>query len=223
MTLPMNFQRAKLQIEGAPTLECLFNPKDYTVSKTNAWEAKATPGASAAQPQFGGGQPFEMQLQLLFDASLLGDGSAVASATKQLFEMMEATQGAGAGNGGNRNTRRPPKITFIWGPFISFAAFAKSLTVQYQLFAADGQPLRADVKLALIQADAGPPKGQNPTTRSDDSLGTHVVRDGDTLHQIAYRAYGDPTQWRAVAEANGIDDPGALTRGRQLAIPRIDA
>ncbi len=223
MTVPTNFQRAKLEIEGAPDIPCLFNPKDYTVTKTNAWEAKATPGSSAGQPQFGGGQPYEMQLQLLFDASLLGQGSAVAAATAQLFAMMEATQGQGAGHGGKKNTRRPPKVKFIWGRFISFESFVKSLTVQYQLFAPDGQPLRADVKLALLQADAGPPKGQNPTTRSDDSLGTHVVREGDTLHAIAYRAYGDPTRWRSLADANGIDDPSALRRGQQLAIPRLDA
>jgi nucleoid-associated protein YgaU len=32
--------------------------------------------------------------------------------------------------------------------------------------------------------------------------------------------YGDPTRWRAIAEANGIDDPLALRRGRTLSIPR---
>lgn len=223
MTPPTNFTKAKLEIEGGTVIECLFNPKDYTVTKTNAWEAKATPGASAARPQYGGGQPYEMQLQLLFDASLLGQGGAVAAATKQLFQMMEATKGEGAGHGGARNTRRPPTVKFIWGHFISFEAFAKSLTVQYQLFAPDGQPLRADVKLSLIQADAGPPKGQNPTTRSDDSLGTHVIREGDSLQAIAYRAYGDPTRWRTLAEANDIDDPGALRRGQLLAIPRLEA
>jgi nucleoid-associated protein YgaU len=223
MSLPTNFQRARLEIEGASPIPCLFNPKDYTVTKTNAWDAKATPGATAAQPQYGGGQPYEMQLSLLFDASLLGDGASVAGACKALFEMMEATQGEGAGHGGTKNTRRPPKVTFVWGRFISFESFAKSLTVQYQLFAPDGQPLRADVKLALLQADAGPPKGQNPTTRSDDQFGTHTVRDGDTLAAISYEAYGDPTRWRTIAAANGIDDPMALPRGRSLALPRLDA
>lgn len=223
MSTPSNFQRAALQIEGGERLECLFNPKDYTISKSNTWQAQATPGASAAQPQFGGGQPYEIQLQLLFDASLLGSGATVTSATGKLFGLMEASQGQGAGHGGNRNTRRPPKVTFLWGSYISFEAFAKSLTVQYTLFEPNGTPLRADVKLGLIQADAGPPAGQNPTTRADGALGTHLVRDGDTLASIAYDTYGDPTAWRLVAEANGIDDPFALPRGRALALPRNDA
>jgi nucleoid-associated protein YgaU len=223
MSLPASFQRARLEIEGASSIPCLFNPKDYTVTKTNAWDAKATPGATAAQPQYGGGQPYEMQLSLLFDASLMGDGASVADACKALFLMMEASEGEGAGNGGAKNTRRPPKVTFVWGRFISFASFAKSLTVQYQHFAPDGQPLRADVKLSLLQADAGPPKGQNPTTRSDDQFGTHMVRDGDTLAAIAYEAYGDATQWRRIAAANGVDNPMVLPRGGSLALPRLDA
>jgi nucleoid-associated protein YgaU len=218
-----SFQRAKLQIEGGEPIACLFNPKDFSITKSNAWEAKATPGASAGTPQFGGGSPRELSLQLLFDASLLGDGKAVRDATDRLFAMMDATQGGGAGTGGKKNTKRPPKLSFVWGRFIWFDAYAKSLQVTYQLFAPDGQPLRADVKLSLIQAQAGPPKGQNPTTRSDDgSLGGHVVRDGDTLQAIAFRAYGDPTRWRAIAEANGIDDPLRLRRGTTLALPRID-
>jgi nucleoid-associated protein YgaU len=224
MALASSFQKARLEIEGSGPIPCLFNPKDFTITKNNSWEAKATPGATAGKPQFGGGQPQELQLQLLFDASLLGDGAAVRDATERLFKMMDATQGQGAGTGGKKNTKRPPKLTFVWGRFISFAAFAKSLKVQYQLFAPDGQPLRADVTLSLVQADAGPAKGQNPTTRADDgSLGGHVVREGDSLPTIAHRAYGDATRWRAIAEANGIDDPMVLRRGTTLALPRLEA
>ena len=63
---------------------------------------------------------------------------------------------------------------------------------------------------------------QNPTTRADIGLGSHTVRDGDSLASIAYHHYRDPTKWRAIAEANGIDDPLHLTRGAVLSIPRIE-
>ena len=48
---------------------------------------------------------------------------------------------------------------------------------------------------------------------------THVVSDGDSLPSIAYAAYGDATQWRAIAEANGIDDPLSLRRGLEPGDP----
>ena len=48
------------------------------------------------------------------------------------------------------------------------------------------------------------------------------MRDGDSLPSIAYDAYGDPTRWRPIAEANGIDNPMHLRRGTELTIPTLD-
>jgi nucleoid-associated protein YgaU len=48
------------------------------------------------------------------------------------------------------------------------------------------------------------------------------VQDGDSLPSIAYRAYGDATRWRTIAEANHIDDPLRLRRGTPLMLPRLE-
>jgi nucleoid-associated protein YgaU len=42
---------------------------------------------------------------------------------------------------------------------------------------------------------------------------------GDSLALLAWREYGDATAWRAIAEANGIDDPMALVPGTELVVP----
>jgi nucleoid-associated protein YgaU len=105
-----------------------------------------------------------------------------------------------------------------------------SLTIQYILFHPNGEPIRATVDLELAQAEkastaSGSPgnQAQNPTTRAERGLRVHRVRDGDSLTSIAYDAYGDPTRWRTIAEANGIDDPMRLRRGRELNIPRLES
>ena len=49
------------------------------------------------------------------------------------------------------------------------------------------------------------------------------MQTSSSLPSISYASYGDPTRWRAIAEANGIDDPLALRRGRMLAVPQVDA
>jgi nucleoid-associated protein YgaU len=104
-----------------------------------------------------------------------------------------------------------------------------SLTIQYVLFHPNGEPIRATVDIELAQAEkadtassGGTGQGQNPTTRSMSGLRIHRVRDGDSLPSIAYDAYGDPTRWRPIAEANGIDNPLSLRRGSELTIPRLD-
>ena len=95
----------------------------------------------------------------------------------------------------------------------------------------DGTPIRALATLALTQVQkavekatgGSSKKGQNPTTRGVPDLRSHVVRDGDSLPSISYASYGDPTTWRVIAEANGIDDPLSLRRGRVLGVPQVDA
>jgi nucleoid-associated protein YgaU len=210
--------KATLEIEDDNTpLHCIFNPKDFSVTKANSWEAKAAPGQSAAKPTFGGGQPRELTLQLLFDATLLTPPVSVKDVSIKLFDAMKATKN----EGGAKNKSRPPTLTFRWGAF-AFQGVAKSLTVQFQLFRENGEPIRADVKLALIQWNVEGTLGQNPTTRSSGALGAHVVHDGDSLPSIAYTVYGDPTQWRVIAEGNGIDDPLRLRSGRALSLPSLD-
>ena len=48
------------------------------------------------------------------------------------------------------------------------------------------------------------------------------MRDGDTLPSISYKAYGDATRWRLIAEANGVDNPLHLRRGASLSLPSIE-
>jgi hypothetical protein len=220
----MGVKKATLGIENGDTFDCLFNPKDYTVTKTNNWKAEPKQGETAAIPSFTGGTPWEITLQLLLDSSLLEPPhTKVKDITGKLFDAMNATCGEGAGSPGKKNTKRPPKITFNYGWF-TFEGVAKNLSVQYTLFTQQGEPIRADVKLALMQWEPTPKKGgQNPTTLGEGGLGAHVVRDGDSLASIAHQAYGDPTQWRTIAQANGIDDPLRLRSGRTLSVPRLDA
>jgi nucleoid-associated protein YgaU len=154
-------------------------------------------------------------LSLLLDVSLLGAGESVKGAADRLFKMMEA---GGDGGGGSA----PPKITFRWGSVSLPKSVPVSLTVQYVLFHPNGEPIRATVDLEVAQAEKAE-KGQNPTTRAITGMRIHRVSDGDSLPSLAQDAYGDPTRWRAIAEANGVDDPLRLRRGAELTIPRLDA
>jgi nucleoid-associated protein YgaU len=213
------FKKASLSIEVGGTVNCLFNPKDLSITKANTWgKADTKAGATSQLPAFTGGQPRELALQLLFDETLLTPQMTVKAVGDLLFKSMKAQ----LAQGGDKNKTRPPTMTFTWGGF-SFYGVAKSLTVQYQLFKPNGDPIRADVKLSLTEIDEDDtPKGQNPTTRSSGSVGAHVVRDGDSLASIAHEIYGDPTHWRVIAQANNIDNPLTLRSGQALSVPSLD-
>jgi hypothetical protein len=214
--LPANFQKAELAIENGEVVKCLFNPTEYTITKTNTWNYDPVTGSSLPEAKFGGGAPRELSLSLLLDVSLLAPNQSVDGITNKLFDMMQVPDGQSAGNA----SAVPPLITFRWGGVITFKAVCTSLTVAFQLFHPNGKPIRADVKLSLKEAGSAT-KGQNPTTRATVSQKVHRVRDGDSLPSIAYDAYGDATSWRLIAEANGIDNPMLLRRGTPLSVPRL--
>ncbi len=225
MATPAQYTKAQLQIDGESPFDVLFNPTEFSISKSNEWKYEKVTGTTFTPPKFGGGNPRELTLNLLLDASLLGKTQHVRGITDSLFKMMEVPGGSSGGS----STAAPPFITFTWGSETTFKSVCTSLTVAYKLFRPNGDPIRADVKMTLKQAEAastasstGANRGQNPTTRANAGHGVHRVKDGDSLPSIAYEAYGDATAWRAIADANGIDNPLHLRSGRALSLPRLE-
>ena len=225
MAAPSQYTKAQLQIDGSAPFDVLFNPTEYSISKSNEWKFEKVTGTAFTPPAFGGGNPRELTLNLLLDASLLGKTQHVRGITDQLFRMMEVPGGSSGGS----SSAAPPFITFTWGSETKFKSVCTSLTVAYKLFRPNGDPIRADVKMTLKQAEpastassTGANRGTNPTTRANAGHGVHTVKDGDSLPSIAYEAYGDATVWRAIADANGVENPLHLRRGRALSLPRLD-
>jgi Contractile injection system tube protein/LysM domain len=217
MAIPEGFQRAKLEIEGGQTIDCAFNPSGYEVSKTNEWTFEPQTGLDLPTGQFSGGLPQRTSISLLLDSSFLGanEGVTVKDQADRLLRMMQADGPPGGGSS-------PPKITFSWGSMRLPVSVPVTLAVKYLHFHENGEPMRATADIELAQVETAE-KGQNPTTQAITGLRVHRVRDGDSLPAIAEDAYGDPTQWRTIAEVNGIDNPFRLRRGAELTIPRIES
>ncbi len=217
MAIPDNLTKAYLRLESGEQIDCWFNPAEYTISKSNKWTVKPVVGQGMPTAQFGGGDAQKLTLDLLFDDADRPDGD-VRGITNSLFAAMSVDKAYASG----KNSGRPPMIEFGWGATTTFKAVCDSLKVQFLLFRPNGTPVRAKATVSLIQAEPTVGKGpQNPTTRGVAGLRTHVVRDGDSIQSVAHSAYGDATQWRRIAEANGIDDPMSLSRGTVLSIPTL--
>lgn len=111
-------------------------------------------------------------------------------------------------------------VEFRWGQIWTFRAVISRLTETCTLFRDNGTPVRATLDVTFLQArEAGTYPAQNPTTMGTSGYKHWVVREGDTIDWIAFREYGDATQWRHIADVNNLDDPGHLRPGLALAIP----
>jgi hypothetical protein len=196
-----------------------FNPKEYTISKSNTWSATdANRGSDTPPLHFGGGQPKQMKLQLFFDTYVKGT-DVRRDYTDKLFKMMEIDPKLPEGST-NQTTGSPPKLKFTWGTVWSFFCYLESLSVQFTLFLADGTPVRATADLGLKQAvDEKAQPGTNPTSGGEGGEHVWQVQPQDRLDLIAFHEYGDPKRWRVIAEANGIANPLKIRPGQRLIIP----
>jgi nucleoid-associated protein YgaU len=222
-------QKAKLisaNIKGKEVkeLECQFNPESLTITKTVEWgTAKSDDSKKEAQPQlnaptlaYGGGNPAEFSLDLIFDTTTM-ENQDVRGYTNQLLSL--TLMGAGDPK---RSEEDPPVVQFVWGEFILFIAVITKIEISYTLFLASGIPVRARAKVNFKQRldEDGKLAAQNPTTRTE-ARKTHVVQQGDRLDYLAYEEYGQPGLWREIASANDLDDPLDIQPGQILIIPRL--
>ena len=211
--------KAFLQTEDGTDIPCLFNPESLTVSRANAWQGSAAPGRGVPTVRYEGASSGTFSLSLFFDTT--NDGQPVTKYTSKLLKLMDVDSKLPGSSQVTQNAR-PPWVVFHWGDLHSFKAVITSLTLNFTYFSATGTPLRAKADLSLLQyqeeAAFGP---QNPTSGTPYPHRTHRVQPGETLDRIAGIHFGDPTQWRRIADGNGIEDPLALRPGTILAIPEL--
>lgn len=195
---------------------CMFNPKEYSFSKTNTWKPGEVPAQNISNLTFTGGQGATLQMQLFFDT--VDEGTDVRKKyTDLLWELMAID----AKKKDKKNKYgRPPCVIFQWGKTWSFEAVINSLKLQFTLFDTDGKPLRATADLTFQQIkDPKHLAPQNPTSAGAGGERVWRVQAGDTLAWIAYREYGDSTKWRLIADANRLHRVRELSPGTMLVIP----
>lgn len=211
-------QKAYLELESGGKINCLFNPAEFSLSKSNQWEADHVPGRGTPDLFFTGGRAGTMSLNLLFDTTATGE--AVTSHTNKLLNAMKVNPDL-PGHDPTRNRGRPPWVKFHWGDLHSFKAVIENLDLTFTYFSSTGTPLRAKASISLRQFEEDAKWGpQNPTSGTPEPHRVHQFQLGDTLDRLAARYYGDSTQWRLIAQANAVVDPLAVEPGAILVIPR---
>jgi hypothetical protein len=220
-SLKAQFQR--VDTTGAligPVVPVSFNPTEYTLNKAAQIAEIAIPGLDSPVLQFVRGQTESLSLELFFDSTDAGMDESATSVTDQTDQFYQLIKIDGT-------VHAPPVVFFSWGPEFpgnrayasmgdgtgsqqrfGFKCLVESVRQRFTLFSPLGVPLRA-VSEQLAELNL----------QSPDHTQAHVLQQGETLAQVAAEAYGDPTQWRAIANQNSIFDPLNLSPGTVLQIP----
>lgn len=188
---------------------CQFNPKTFSITKQVEWVSRSVDGKNVGEQEFAGGKAQDLSVELWFDTTDIG--LDVRLRYLDLLHMAEIDK-----RKRNPVTRKgePPECMFQWGAFLSFTGVITSVSQNFVMFKGDGTPLRARVNVTFSET-AQKVLGQNPTSRSE-SRKIWIVHQGESLDWIAYQEYGDPAEWRHIAETNDLDDPSRLKPGQIL-------
>lgn len=188
-------------------IEMTFNPKELTLKRTAKYEAKAS--KKNQPPEYKGLEPGSISVEVFLDSELCGN---VTKAVDELFGCLEPVAKQKTTN------PSPPYVTFGWGPHTYLTGVVKSVSAKFTMFDASGNPVRATCTVDIQEAKKAPGK-TNPTSGGLTPRNAVTVARGDTLMSVAWQEYSQPAFWRAVAAANGIDDPLRVAPGTILLLP----
>lgn len=227
-------------------LGALLNPDTLVLRRAAGIRPRATAGglltgsglADDPVTLTGGGRT-ELELELLFDISLVGstiETENVQDLTRPLWNLAENAPG-GADRYGI-----PPLVRFVWGKAWNLPGYVTAVAERFDKFSPSGTPERSWIRMRLMRA----PGTLDPSLPTDPALpqtlpmagamleapggdesapsgpiATHEVVAGERIDEIASRYYGDPGLWRALAALNGVADPGNIPPPEILQLPPL--
>jgi hypothetical protein len=213
--------------EGQP-IPVQFNPASLKLTLTNNTEGGQSTGRPARQ--FAGNASTELAFELVFDTADEDDGSGGPRSVREktaLVEQFVISQGSGPGR------KSPPRVKFHWDRLI-IKGVITSVAVDFDLFAANGTPLRARVGISIREQDAkyeigtstetdAPEPGEgNETTPGSQGGGgddpradrTGTALEGESLADFAVRMGLDAGAWRGLAA--GLEGTLSLSAGLEI-------
>lgn len=188
----------------------LFNPAEYTLEKGNQFASTALPGLSNPILSFVNGNADSLSMELFFDTYTNMGGSDVSKETGKIARLLDI----------DPELHAPPPVQFVWGD-VRFRAVIERLTQRFTMFREDGVPVRATVNVTFKEYKTIEEQLKEKPNQSSDWTKLRVIGEGDRLCLIAAIEYGDPAVWRAIAEANDIDNPRLLRVGDEIALPPV--
>lgn len=195
-------------LDKGKDIQVMFNPKEYVMEKRTPWTEMGVFGMDCPPVQFSIGERKRLSMELFFDTS--EEKSDVRKHTTKIEELMLV----------NAQEHRPPLLRFSWGS-LSFDCVLEDLVQRFTLFDNSGVPLRAILKVVFKEYATAAKQLSNTRRESSDHTKRMALREGETLSSISAREYNDCTKWRAIADANDIDDPESVTAGTVVELPPL--
>jgi hypothetical protein len=212
---------------GGKRVQVQFNPETLKVSFANQIATPTGAGSQEGSPArlFVGAGSTKLAVQIWFDVTAI---PAEAERVEDVRELTrEVTYFITPIAEGEHFI--PPAVKFAWGSF-AFAGIVDSIEESLEFFSNDGKPLRAQISLAMSQqripeyvAGRGVPQAPPPGAGKGPGgrpVGTSPLTQAPAGVPLQALAGASGADWRAVAQANQIENPRLLAAGQLIDLKR---
>ncbi len=184
-----------------------FNPKEYTLEKTNEFQDKPLLTLQALKSSYQKASEGELSLELLFDSTSTGQNvNELIKPLKKITVMDE-------------DLHAPPPCLFVWKDAV-YKGVVTKVTKKYTYFFNDGTPARVRVTLTLKSFKTQKEIETETIKNSADVSKKKIFKEGDNLWLLAFNEYGDSSYWRFIAEVNKILNPLEIEPGTEIILPK---
>jgi hypothetical protein len=202
--------------EADESFEALINPETYTLEhKLKFSDSGQGHGTSGKQLKYEYTEPTEMSFEFLFDNTGIIDGEprdSVADDIRRFKEVLIDYKG---------DSHEPRHFKLVWGENSIFKGRATQVSITYKLFNSNGTPIRAVAKVTFKSSIEEEKRAAKEDKKSADLTQARMVKLGDTLPQLCFAVYGDPSYYLQVAAVNGLANFRLLMPGVTLRFPPI--
>lgn len=228
-------EKMRILPEKDDAFEVLYNPESYTLSRSVQY--RPPDGFSVEQPsvQFIIGGLDQLTCRLFFDTLSSGNEVGGSAGDKQSFfnnsakpaiekqiDVRNYTQRVTNLLLVHPDLHRPQKVELKWSS-LQFSGYLVWCSQNFVKFNEQGMPVRAWLDCSFLEARSqlAAKLGTGKSLNSPDTTKFHTVSQGESLWSLSTEAYGQPDQWRLIADANGIENPRRLMSGETLRLPAL--
>lgn len=217
-----NWKKARLQeIKADPSaapidgteIEVQFNPASLKLELANRVEGGDTRGRQ--DRQYLGKTSTTLSFDLYFDTADRGTTDAPVSVRTLTAAVERFVLPKGAGN----TKQAPPKARFHWDELV-IDGIIESVSIDFELFAPNGTPLRAKLGVSIKEQDAkyqllqlGPGANRVGGGAHDSSA---IALAGESAADFTARMGLDPAGWRGIAAQLGGGSALSLRAGASI-------
>lgn len=196
-------------------IKAMYNPNELTIETRNQFQRSAMPGLPTPVTQYVSGQNQTVSISLFFDTYEKGED--VRKYSGEVVKLLKI----------DRALHAPPVCLFEWGGSISgdrttFKGVLDSVSQKFTMFLDSGIPVRATLTVSISEYKNIKEQLKEIGFESADHTKRRIFKEGDSLWMMAYEEYGDPANWRDIAQANKITLPRQIEPGTELEIPPLE-